>query len=108
MSNTRVPMLMPMLMGGTFGPKEKNPISVRMKKIYEPLLRKALVYRKTTLAINLVALLVTIPMIMSIGSEFMPPLDEGSLLFMPVTLPNISITESKRILQVQDKIIAQY
>lgn len=107
-SITLVPMLMTMLMRGKFRPEEKNPISRFLMKVYEPVLRKALQYRKTTLAINIVALLITIPMILSIGSEFMPPLDEGSLLFMPVTLPNVSITEAKRILQVQDKIIANF
>jgi Cu(I)/Ag(I) efflux system membrane protein CusA/SilA len=68
-------------------------------------LNLALKYRKTTLAINLIALLITIPIIWNTGSEFMPPLDEGSLLFMPTTLPNVSITEAKRIMQIQDKII---
>jgi Cu(I)/Ag(I) efflux system membrane protein CusA/SilA len=62
-------------------------------------------HRKTTIVINVLALLVTIPMLMNTGSEFMPPLDEGSLLFMPVTLPNASITEVNRILRTQDKII---
>jgi Cu(I)/Ag(I) efflux system membrane protein CusA/SilA len=100
--------LVPMLMRGKFKPEEKNPISRFVMKIYEPILKKALKFRKTTLALNLLALLITIPMIISIGSEFMPPLDEGSLLFMPVTLPNVSITEAKRIVQVQDKIIADF
>ncbi|MBI5021757.1 MAG: efflux RND transporter permease subunit [Ignavibacteriales bacterium] len=107
-SITLVPMLMTMLMRGKFKPEEKNPISRFVMKIYEPILKRALKFRKTTLALNLLALLITIPMILSIGSEFMPPLDEGSLLFMPVTLPNVSITEAKRILQVQDKIIADF
>ncbi len=104
-SITLVPVLMTMLMRGKFRPEEKNPVSRFLMKLYEPVLRKALRYRKTTLALNIIALLITVPMILSIGSEFMPPLDEGSLLFMPVTLPNVSITEAKRILQVQDKII---
>ncbi len=107
-SITLVPMLMTMLMRGKFRPEEKNPVSRFLMRLYEPLLKKALQYRKTTLAINVVALLITVPMILSIGSEFMPPLDEGSLLFMPVTLPNVSIAEAKRILQVQDKIIAEF
>jgi len=107
-SITLVPMLMTMLMRGKFRPEDKNPVSKFFMGIYEPILRKALKYRKTTLTINILALLITIPMIISIGSEFMPPLDEGSLLFMPVTLPNVSITEAKRIVQVQDKIIADF
>jgi Cu(I)/Ag(I) efflux system membrane protein CusA/SilA len=62
-------------------------------------------WRKTTIGINILALLVSVPLLMSLGSEFMPPLDEQSILFMPVTLPDVSNEEAKRILQVQDKII---
>lgn len=107
-SITLVPMLMTVLMRGKFRSEEHNPLSRFMVKVYRPVLEKALRYRKTTIAINVIALAITIPMIMTIGSEFMPPLDEGSLLFMPVTLPNVSITEAKRILQVQDRIIAGF
>ncbi|MCC6865062.1 MAG: efflux RND transporter permease subunit [Ignavibacteria bacterium] len=102
---TLVPMLMTLFMKGKFYPEEKNPVSRFFRMLYEPLLNLALKYRKTTLAINVIALLITIPLILSRGSEFMPPLDEGSLLFMPTTLPNVSITEAKRIMQLQDKII---
>ncbi|MEO8512901.1 MAG: efflux RND transporter permease subunit, partial [Ignavibacteria bacterium] len=102
---TLVPMLMTLFMRGKFYPEHKNPVSRFFKMLYEPLLKLALKYRKTTLAINILALLITIPLIMNRGSEFMPSLDEGSLLFMPTTLPNVSITEAKRIMQLQDKII---
>lgn len=102
---TLVPMLMTLFMRGKFYPEEKNPVSKFFRKLYEPVLNLALKYRKTTLAINIAALLITIPLIMNRGSEFMPSLDEGSLLFMPTTLPNVSITEAKRIMQMQDKII---
>lgn len=60
---------------------------------------------KTTLTVNILALLISIPLLMRLGTEFMPPLDEQSILFMPVTLPDVSNGEIKRILQVQDKII---
>jgi len=103
---TLVPMLMTLFMRGKIYGENKNPVSRFFKSIYTPLLNLALKYRKTTLAINIIALLITIPIIMNRGSEFMPSLDEGSLLFMPTTLPNISITEAKRIMQEQDKIIA--
>jgi Cu(I)/Ag(I) efflux system membrane protein CusA/SilA len=102
---TLVPMLMTLFMRGKFYSENKNPVSRFFKSIYTPLLNLALKYRKTTLAINIIALLITIPIIMNRGSEFMPSLDEGSLLFMPTTLPNVSITEAKRIMQEQDKII---
>lgn len=102
---TLVPMLMTLFMRGKFYPEAKNPVSRFFRRLYEPVLNLALKYRKTTLAINIIALIITVPLIMNRGSEFMPSLDEGSLLFMPTTLPNVSITEAKRIMQIQDKII---
>lgn len=102
---TLVPMLMTMLMKGKLRAENKNPVTNFFSRLYDPVLRLALKYRKTTLGINVLALLLTIPLIMNMGSEFMPPLDEGSLLFMPTMLPNVSVNEAKRILQVQDKII---
>lgn len=102
---TLVPMLMTLFMRGKFYPEYKNPVSKFFRMLYEPVLTLALKYRKTTLAINVLALLITVPLVMNRGSEFMPSLDEGSLLFMPTTLPNVSITEAKRIMQMQDKII---
>ncbi|MDP2886404.1 MAG: CusA/CzcA family heavy metal efflux RND transporter [Ignavibacteria bacterium] len=102
---TLVPMLMTMLTRGKFRSENKNPITRFLNNLYAPVIQWVLKWRKTTIAINVIALLVTIPMIMHMGSEFMPPLDEGSLLFMPVTLPSASITEINRIMQVQDAII---
>ncbi len=102
---TLVPMLMTMLTRGKFRSEKKNPITRFLNAIYAPVIHWVLKHRKTTIALNVIALLVTIPMILSMGSEFMPPLDEGSLLFMPVTLPSASITEVNRIMQVQDAII---
>jgi Cu(I)/Ag(I) efflux system membrane protein CusA/SilA len=100
-----IPVLMTMLMRGKFKPEQKNPTTRFFIRIYEPVIHWVLKHRKITIAINLAALLITIPMIMDTGSEFMPPLDEGSILYMPVTLPGASITEVNRILQEQDKII---
>ena len=100
-----IPILMTFLMRGKFRLEKDNPITNFFNRLYEPVIYFALKYRKTVIAINVLALLITIPMIMKTGSEFMPPLDEGSILFMPVTLPNASITEVNRILQAQDKII---
>jgi copper/silver efflux system protein len=102
---TLVPMLMTLFMRGKFYSEEKNPVSRFFRMLYEPLINLALKYRKTTLAVNIAALAVTVPLIMNTGSEFMPTLDEGSLLFMPTTLPNVSMTEAKRIMQIQDKVI---
>lgn len=100
-----IPVLMTFLMRGKFKLENENPVTRFFNKIYEPVIHWVLKHRKTTIAINLIALLITIPMILKTGSEFMPPLDEGSILYMPVTLPNVSITEVNRILQLQDKII---
>ena len=102
---TLVPVLMTMLTRGKFRSEDLNPISRFMKSVYKPIIHWVLNWRKTTIAVNILALIITIPMIISMGSEFMPPLDEGSLLFMPVTLPFASITEVNRILQEQDAII---
>src|SRR5690606_38939198 len=71
----------------------------------EPIIRTCMKWRKTTIGVNIIALVVSVPLFMSLGTEFMPPLDEQSILFMPVTLPDVSNEEAKRILQVQDKII---
>lgn len=102
---TLIPVLMTMLMRGKFRPEKQNPLTRFFIWMYEPIIHWVLKYRKTTIAINVVALVITIPMVFRTGSEFMPPLDEGSILYMPVTLPNASITEVNRILQLQDQII---
>jgi len=105
---TLVPMLMTMLTRGKFRSENKNPITRFLNWLYAPVIHWVLKHRKLTIAINIVALLITIPMIMSIGSEFMPPLDEGSLLFMPITLPSASITEVNRVMQMQDAILKSF
>ncbi|STD03973.1 efflux RND transporter permease subunit [Elizabethkingia anophelis] len=102
---TLAPVLISFFMKGKFKDDNKNPINRGLQRVYEPIIRWCMEWKKTTLGINILALLVSIPLIMNLGREFMPPLDEGSLLFMPVTLPDISNSEAKRLLQVQDKII---
>lgn len=102
---TLVPVLISFFLKGKFKPENKNPINRGLQKIYTPVIRWCLKWRKTTIGINLIALLISIPMMLSLGTEFMPPLDEGSILFMPVTMPDASNAEIKRILQVQDKLI---
>jgi len=102
---TLVPVLMFYFMRGKMPPESANPVSTFFIKLYSPVIRWVLKWKKITILLNVIALAIAIPMFMSIGSEFMPPLDEGSLLYMPVTLPNVSISEAKRLIQVQDKII---
>jgi copper/silver efflux system protein len=100
-----VPVLMRTLMKGRLVPESRNPVSNFFIRIYSPLLTWCLKWKKTVLGIAVLIVLGSIPFVLRIGSEFMPPLDEGSLLFMPVTLPDVSNTEAKRILQLQDKLI---
>ncbi|WP_119080019.1 efflux RND transporter permease subunit [Chitinophaga alhagiae] len=102
---TLAPVLISFFMKGKFRPDHANPVNRLVEKVYEPVIRTVLKWRKTTIAINVLALVATIPLLKSLGSEFMPPLDEQSILFMPITLPDVSNAEAKRILQVQDKII---
>ena len=102
---TLTPVLISFFLKGKLKQESENPITRFIERIYTPVLKLCLKWRKTIIGINVVALLISIPMFLSLGSEFIPPLDEGSLLFMPVTLPDVSNSEIKRILQVQDKII---
>ncbi|HEY4207616.1 MAG TPA: efflux RND transporter permease subunit, partial [Puia sp.] len=102
---TLAPVLISFFMRGRFHSDQANPINRGLERAYEPLIRWCIRWRKTTIGLNILALVISIPLVLSLGREFMPPLDEGSLLFMPVTLPDVSNSEVKRILQVQDKII---
>ncbi len=102
---TLAPVLISFFMKGRFRNEHDNPIQRKLEGAYEPFIRGCIRWRKTTIGLNVLALLVSIPLLMSLGREFMPALDEGTILFMPVTLPDVSNTEVKRILQVQDKII---
>lgn len=102
---TLAPVLISFFMKGRFRGERSNPINRGLERIYEPVIRFCIKWKKTVIAVNLLALLISIPLIMRLGREFMPPLDEGSLLFMPVTLPDVSNAEAKRLLQVQDRII---
>ena len=102
---TLAPVLISFFMKGRFRPESANPVNRFLERIYEPVIRACIKWRKTTIGINIIALLISIPLLFSLGTEFMPALDEGSILFMPVTLPDVSNAEVKRLLQVQDKII---
>lgn len=104
---TLVPVLMFYFMRGKMPPESANPVSRFCIRVYSPVIRWVLKWKKVTIALNIAALALAVPLFMHLGSEFMPPLDEGSLLYMPVTLPNISITEAKRLIQVEDRIIKE-
>lgn len=103
-----VPMLLRSMMKGKLIPESRNPVANFFIRIYSPILRVCQNWKKTVIAFAVLIVLGSIPFVIQLGSEFMPPLDEGSLLFMPVTLPDVSNNEAKRILQVQDKIISSF
>ena len=105
---TIVPVLMGYFIKGKILPEEKNPINRFLICVYRPCIRFVLKFRKTTLAIGAVVLAVTIIPVRNIGSEFMPPLNEGDLLYMPTTDPGISITKARELLQQTDKIIRMF
>lgn len=99
------PVLISFFMKGRFLPETRNPVNRVLEKIYEPIIKACLKRRWITLGVNIAALIISIPLVMGLGREFMPPLDEGSILFMPVMMPDVSNSEAKRLLQVQDQII---
>ncbi|MBF0595453.1 MAG: efflux RND transporter permease subunit [Candidatus Omnitrophica bacterium] len=90
---------------GKYYPEEKHPISTVLFKVYEPACRWVLKYRQWTLIAAGVLVLVTVPIFMRLGSEFMPPLNEGTILYMPTTLPGLSVTEAEKLLQQMDQVI---
>ncbi|MCH7620204.1 MAG: efflux RND transporter permease subunit, partial [Candidatus Marinimicrobia bacterium] len=108
LSITIVPVLMGYLIRGKIMSEHKNPVNRFLLFLYRPLIRTVLKYRKATVAISLLLVVVTYLPFSKLGSEFMPPLNEGDLLYMPTTLPGISISKAKEILQQTDKIIASF
>jgi len=105
---TVVPVLMALFIRGRLIPESRNPISRITQALYLPVLRLCLRFRKTTLLLNLLFLIVTLPLALHIGSQFMPPLFEGSALYMPTALPGISIGQASQLLQEQDRIIRTF
>jgi copper/silver efflux system protein len=100
---TLVPVLMTLLIRGKITPEEKNPVNRFLIQAYQPFADFVLRYRWFTLGAALVLLLITIFPFKRLGSEFMPPLNEGTLLYMPTAVPGMSITEATKILQIQDR-----
>jgi Cu(I)/Ag(I) efflux system membrane protein CusA/SilA len=93
---------------GKFHSEDKHPISRPLMRIYHPIVRVVLKLRWLVVAAAVVVVLITIPVYQRLGSEFMPPLNEGSILYMPITLPGIGITEAGKYLQIQDKLLHQF
>lgn len=105
---TVVPVLMGYLIRGKIRPETKHPLSRILIKVYRPVIHFVLKYKMTTIFVALLVVVVSFFPLTQIGGEFMPPLNEGDLLYMPTTLPGISITKAKELLQQTDKIIKSF
>jgi Cu(I)/Ag(I) efflux system membrane protein CusA/SilA len=106
LSITLVPVLMVVfLRGRRLRPEGENPVARLFTALYRPVLHLALRWKWTTLGLNFLVIPLTLPLVFAIGSEFMPALYEGALLYMPTSPPGLSITEAGRMLQIQDRII---
>jgi len=105
---TLVPVLMGYFLRGKITAEEKNPINRLLHQLHTPVLRLAMQHRSITLALAAILLAATYYPYAQLGSEFMPPLDEGDILYMPTTFPGISITKAKELVQQTDKILARF
>ncbi len=105
LSVTLIPVLMTMFIRGHIRPEHDNPLNRWLIAIYKPLLSKVLHFPKTTLSVVLIIVLITLYPLGKLGSEFMPPLDEGDLLYMPTALPGLSISKASEVLQLTDRLI---
>ncbi|KAF0155377.1 MAG: silA [Syntrophaceae bacterium] len=102
---TLTPVLMTLLIRGKIRSEEKNPVSRFLHFIYEPAASLAIRFRKTVIIAAVVLMALTVYPFLKLGSEFMPPLYEGSLFYMPVTMPGASVSEAARLLKMQDEIL---
>jgi len=93
---------------GRYYPEEEHPISKRLFRIYEPACRWVLARPKKVILAAILLFLTAIPPFIMLGSEFMPPLNEGTILYMPTTLPGISVTEAQKLLQTQDRVLKSF
>jgi Cu(I)/Ag(I) efflux system membrane protein CusA/SilA len=93
---------------GRYYAEERHPVSRVLFRIYDPVCRAVLRHPYVTIAFALLVMASTVPIYFKLGSEFMPPLYEGSILYMPTTLPGISVTEAERLLQTQDRILKSF
>jgi len=108
LSVTLVPALMMLFVRGRIMPEQRNPVNRALIWIYRPVIRAALKYKAATVLIALGVLLVSLWPASRLGSEFMPTLNEGTLFYMPTTLPGLSVTKAAELLQTQNKIIKTF
>jgi Cu(I)/Ag(I) efflux system membrane protein CusA/SilA len=102
---TLVPVLMTLLIRGKITSEAKNPVNRFLIWVYQPVVNFVLRFRRLTIVIALAVLAATIYPFRQLGTEFMPPLNEGTILFMPTAVPGMSVTEATRILQIQDRLL---
>src|SRR5262249_25953072 len=93
---------------GKIHSEENHPISRILIALYQPVCAWTLRWKWLVIAAAVATVILTLPVYETLGSEFMPPLDEGALLFMPSTLPGLSVTEAQRLIQTQDRIIMRF
>jgi Cu(I)/Ag(I) efflux system membrane protein CusA/SilA len=105
---TLIPVLMGLLLRGRIPSEEHNKLNIWLRRVHTPWLERAVRHRNITLLLALLVLAATVWPVMHTGSEFMPPLDEGDILYMPTTYPGISITKAKELLQQTDKILKTF
>jgi Cu(I)/Ag(I) efflux system membrane protein CusA/SilA len=105
LSITFAPAMRDLLIRGRIRPEANHPVSRFIIRLYRPFVFVALRRPKSTVAIGLLAVLSAVPLLARLGHEFMPPLNEGDVLYMPTTLPNLSIEEAKRQVQMQDRVL---
>ena len=108
LSVTLVPALMILFVRGKIVPEARNPLNRGLIAIYRPVIRMVLKAKTLTIGLAAIVLAISIWPVMQAGSEFMPNLDEGTLLYMPTTLPGLSVTKSAELLQTQDRIIRTF
>ncbi|HKO87192.1 MAG TPA: CusA/CzcA family heavy metal efflux RND transporter, partial [Burkholderiales bacterium] len=108
LSVTLVPVLMMLFIRGRIVPEAKNPVNRFLIAVYRPVISAVMRWKKTTIAIAMITLTVSIVPAMRLGTEFMPTLNEGTLLYMPASLPGMSITKAAEVLQTQNKIIKSF
>jgi len=108
LSVTLVPVLMLLFIRGTIMPEAKNPVNRFLIWVYRPIIAGVMRWKKTTIVVALLTLLVSLYPASQLGSEFMPTLNEGTLLYMPASLPGMSITKAAELMQTQDKIIKSF
>jgi len=108
LSITLVPVLMLLFIRGRILPEAKNPVNRFLIWIYRPVIRAVMRWKKATIVLALLAMALTAVPASRLGSEFMPALNEGTLLYMPSSLPGMSITKAAELMQVQDKIIKSF